>query len=369
MKWNGGETQLPVTNERLLANLTAMNGTMKSALLLFFLATLIIACEIAIYEARWVLLTAALGVGLGVIAVPLVDGLQRRVLLPRSLTALGLIVLVSGVVFFIGFSLFHLGSDQINLLSQRWPELAGQVSEMLSSLSSRYPWVAEQLGSLELRQTAPALLQNAAEGFRVGGTTIAAVGIVFVIAAYLMINPNEYFRLATRLVPRDWRPRTEKVMILIARNLRRWFFTQLIAMTAVGALTTLGLWLIGVNYWLFLGVTTGLLDIIPYIGNAVPAIAAIFVSLADSPERVPWIIALYIAVNQFENNVLLPTIMKARMNFPPVLLITLMMILGSFFGIAGMLISPAVFTILQTLGREFLARGGDGESTSRPRQQ
>lgn len=325
----------------------------RSVLLIFFFATLIVAAEVALYNIRWIVLTVAIGICIGVIVAPLIETCKAHLGLPRPLAAASVLGLAAVVIAFILFGLLRLGAEQIEVLREELPIFASRIAGKLQAAG--LPSLQDQLAAFDLMQNTRELLQKLLSGIRLGGEAVSALVIVLVIAAYVSVSPSYYLNIATHFVPRTRRQRIRDIMRLIARDLRRWFFCQAFAMTMVGFSITLGLWLLDVDYWLLFGVATGVLDIIPFIGNAIPAVAAVVVSLADAPEKIPWIVALYIVVNQIENHLLLPLILKSRMNFPPVLLMSAMMILGSFFGVIGLLITPGLFSIAQTVLIEITA--------------
>src|SRR5207245_10150283 len=77
--------------------------------------------------------------------------------------------------------------------------------------------------------------------------------------------------LSSLCAPQD-RPIAVQVSDGAAATLRGWVVGQLIAMAVLAALTAIGLWILGVPYWLAFGIFTGLVAIVPFFGTLVSTI-------------------------------------------------------------------------------------------------
>jgi predicted PurR-regulated permease PerM len=212
-----------------------------------------------------------------------------------------------------------------------------------------------------LAATIKDLAQQATRGVWIGGSFFAGVIVSCVIGLYLAISPTYYFLGLISFIPNQHRDSCEKLLCEIALNLRRWFGAQLLAMTIVGAATTVVLWAIGVDYWLLFGLLAGLLDFVPYLGPTLPLTAVLLVNIAIAPWKIPLVIAAFVGIHQFENSVVVPLIFKYRMKFPPALLIAAMLVMGNLFGVIGLLLTPSFFSVFQTVVLHFRNKSGPGE--------
>jgi predicted PurR-regulated permease PerM len=84
-----------------------------------------------------------------------------------------------------------------------------------------------------------------------------------------------------RLLPRDQRPRVAETLSRVAHALRWWFLSQLISMVLLGVSISLGLMIIGIDLWLSLGVLTGLLTFIPYLGPIIAGIPIVIIGFTQ----------------------------------------------------------------------------------------
>ncbi|MGZ9075463.1 MAG: AI-2E family transporter [Burkholderiaceae bacterium] len=90
-------------------------------------------------------------------------------------------------------------------------------------------------------------------------------------------------------------------------------------MVAIGALTTLGLWLIGVPSALALGLLAGLAEFVPIVGPTIAAIPALLIALTLGPDVLVWTLLLYLAIQQIEGNVIMPIVTRHAVDLPPAL--------------------------------------------------
>lgn len=321
----------------------------RQILILVFIASLIIAAELALYSVRWIVAISILGIGFGVIISPAFDLLHRRFKVPRAVSVLTTAILFLLSLSLLGFFLFDRLADQFNAVAHGLPDFFNRAMRKTSDIFVRFPWIEQQIKQLGEESSIRELIQRTQQGLRVGVTAIAGFIFFSVTAIYLALNPSYYFQGIQNLIPENHRSQISAALLEIAKNLRRWFTSQLIAMAIVGALTTFALWVIGVDYWLLFGVLSGILDIIPYIGPTIPAAGAIIVSLASEPDKVPWIVAAYIVIQQLESHIVIPNIMRHRMQFAPIPLMIMMLIMGKWFGVIGLLLTPGIFTVLVTL--------------------
>ena len=108
--------------------------------------------------------------------------------------------------------------------------------------------------------------------------------------------------------------------------------------------------MIGVEYALALAVLAGLFELIPLFGPilaAIPAIALAF--LADGPTTALIVLAFYIVIQQFENQLIYPLVVKKVVGVPAIIVIVALIAGGTLAGFFGMLLSVPIAAILMEL--------------------
>lgn len=237
------------------------------------------------------------------------------------------------------------------LIWWRGAEIVGQVQQLSDQLTVQ----AERLwGQVENgawgRRAAEGLrrsIQSVADslpGFATGvATSTLGIGgslvVVVVTGLSLAASPRTYMGGSLRLLPPAWRPRGAEVLSNVAQTLRLWFLGQLADMAVVTSLIGIGLYALGVPLALTLGLLAGLLNFVPYIGALAGAVPAILVALAQSPTLALWVAGLFLVVQSLEGNVIAPLVQKRTGTLPPALTIVSQTILGTLFGVLGLILA------------------------------
>ncbi len=155
--------------------------------------------------------------------------------------------------------------------------------------------------------------------------------------------------LTTFLDPKDVRvKRTLEIFNLAEKRLNYWFWGEITLMTAVGVMTFIGLSLISMKFALALAVLAGLLEIVPNLGPILSAIPAILIGFSTSNLLGVSALVLYFIVQQLENNILVPIVMKKVVGMNPIITLLALLIGGRIGGITGALLAIPVTLFLET---------------------
>jgi predicted PurR-regulated permease PerM len=163
--------------------------------------------------------------------------------------------------------------------------------------------------------------------------------IVLFLSIYVSADPDTYHDGLMHLFPHRARKRAGEVLTAMATALRKWLVTQLIAMIAIGVVTTIVLLALDVRAAFPLGVLAGLLEFIPTIGPILSAVPAIAMGFLDSPEKALWVAIAYIGIQFLENHILIPLLMKEGVDLPPALTIMAQALMALVFGFLGLLVA------------------------------
>jgi len=186
------------------------------------------------------------------------------------------------------------------------------------------------------------------------GSTLAVLGgivLVIFLAIYLAINPSVYRRGFIHLVPERARARTDAVLTAIGVTLRRWLVTQLIAMIAIGAVTTVVLMALKVRAAVPLGILAGLLEFVPTLGPILSSLPAIAMGFVDSPEKALAVAIAYVGIQFLENHLLIPILMKEGVDLPPALTIVMQALMAIVFGVLGLLVAVPLLAAIMIATR------------------
>jgi predicted PurR-regulated permease PerM len=132
---------------------------------------------------------------------------------------------------------------------------------------------------------------------------------------------------------------------------------QLASMVVVAILVGVGLFLLGVSLAPTLALLAGFLNFVPYVGALAGAVPAVLVALAQSPTLAMWVVVLFISVQMLEGNVIAPLIQKRTVSLAPALTIMSQTILGSLFGLLGLVVATPLMAALATTVRMAYVEG------------
>ena len=195
-------------------------------------------------------------------------------------------------------------------------------------------------------------------------STVAAIGgliLIIFLAIYIAADPQTYHDGLMKLFPRPSRTRAGEVLSAMALGLRKWLVTQLIAMVAIGTVTTVVLLALRVKAAVALGVIAGLLEFIPTVGPILSAIPAIAMAFVDSPEKALAVVIAYVLIQFFENHILIPLLMKQGVDVPPALTIITQALMALVFGFIGLLVAVPALVATMVAVKMLYVEGVVGE--------
>jgi predicted PurR-regulated permease PerM len=191
-------------------------------------------------------------------------------------------------------------------------------------------------------------------------TAIFLVSLV-VIPVWLFFALKDRESLSPALhaaLPEHWRADADNVLGLLALTGGRWVRGELLLGLAVGSATAIGLtglYLAGFTefgrFTLVLAVIAGVLEWFPIIGPIIAAIPAILIGITISPAAALAAVILYVAVQQLENNLLVPKVMGDAVDLHPAVLIVALVVGAALFGIGGAILAAPTVAIGRDLYR------------------
>jgi predicted PurR-regulated permease PerM len=274
---------------------------------------------------------------------------------------LGTLVVFGGLVLGIwiaGVALAPTIADQAVEFWETVPELlenaqdhAGQLREALG-LGSSFG-----LGSLNV--------VDSARNFLSGGalTTVANVGagvasvisylVVIVIATiYSVAQPGPLVNGFVALFPAGRRQEVRRILRELYETIQRWFVGQLASMLLIGVLSTVALYLIGVPFALLLGIFSGLISFIPFVGPLISVIPPLLLALIGTPIDALWVVLAYAAIQTIESYLIQPLVMSRAVSLHPAVVMFALLIMGTLFGFVGVLIAVPLVAAIAVLLRE-----------------
>jgi len=297
---------------------------------------------------------------LAYILLPLVGAIERRLGLPRTLAAVivfaGLLAVIFGGGRLVIPRIVENGRD----LQRTWPVLLGNAERTITG-------TLDQLG---LQDLSDALVgPNVADIERELGGALGRMALpfavafgrflleflVFLIMTFLLLrDAPRLFGFVQRSLPRDHR--VEMLHVLRDTNvmLGRYIRGQVILVFLMATVTTVGLTILDVPYSLLLGVMTGVLEVIPFVGPITAGAIASLIALGH-PNAFGWsqvayvgvVAAMYTVLRQAEDYLVIPTVIGRAVRLHPAIVIFALLSGGAVFGLLGIFVAVPVAATLR----------------------
>jgi predicted PurR-regulated permease PerM len=300
---------------------------------------------------------------------PVVDRLEER--------GLGRTPAVT-LVFFALFLLI------IVLLLLLVPRIESQISALLQKLPLYLEWLRSQVlpkleglvpgdgGGIDLNLLQKALAKHWREAggllanvwASISGSGLAIVAwlinlvLIPVLTFYLLRDWDHLVAGCHSLLPR----RSADTWLRLAREsdevLGAFLRGQVLVMFSLGAIYTTGLWLVGLEFALLIGMFAGIVSFVPYLGLIVGILIAGVASVfqAQGLGDLPWVIMVFVVGQVVEGSFLTPRLVGERVGLHPVAVIFAIMAGGQLYGFFGVLLALPVASVAMVLVRHLLHR-------------
>ncbi|MCP5189548.1 MAG: AI-2E family transporter [Pseudomonadales bacterium] len=327
------------------------------------------ALVLLLYLLEPILLPFVLGALLAYLGDPLVDRLERR----HVNRTLGV------VIVFLGFAL--LLAAALGLLL---PLLLHQLDLLVSKIPLAYDWATQVAlpwvqGRLELPlERLPRLDwtgQLADHWQSVGRVTaqtlkklsgssaslllwLANLALVPVVAFYLMRDWDHLVARALDMLPLVWQDQAAYMVAEADEVVGAFLRGQFLVMCALGAVYGIGLWLVGVQLALLLGLLAGLASIVPYLGFTVGVLASCLAAYIQFGEwsALLWVLLVFGVGQALESMVLTPVLVGDRIGLHPVAVIFALMAGAQLAGFVGVVLALPVGAVVMVFARHAVTR-------------
>lgn len=178
--------------------------------------------------------------------------------------------------------------------------------------------------------------------------------VIFLISTvffsfYFLLEERSIKAFFVRFMDKKNAPIAAVIIDKMEARMQAWLWGQLILMISIGVTTYIGLLLLGVKYPLPLAVLAGLLEVVPIIGPIISAIPAFLVTASQSWVGGMMVIGLYFIIQQVENQVLVPVIMRRAVGLSPIITLAALIIGGKLAGIMGVLLAVPITLGIETI--------------------
>jgi predicted PurR-regulated permease PerM len=324
----------------------------------------IVAVATVLQASTGILVLVLISVLLAAALDPIVDWVRRRSRFSRAGTVLGVYVIFTILVALLLLLVVPAAIDELTELSERAPALLADIRTTVQGLEP------------EVLRTALTRMIEAAEKALASGPTdavpdpevivqaglTAAEALISVITVlsltfFWLIGRETMQRFAMALLPADQRAGVRDAWNIAEARLGLWVRGQLTLMVAIGLVTTIAYFILGLENALVLGVIAGIAEVIPIVGPAIGAIPALIsATISGGPELALLVAVVYVVIQTVEGNILVPMVMKNAVGLPPFLVIVALLVGAAVAGLTGALLSIPVTAVIVVILERVQAR-------------
>lgn len=298
---------------------------------------------------------------------PAVASLERRGL-PRwlgTLLSYAAALLVLAVATAV---LVPLLAEQVRAFAADLPDFTGQLVDDLNARLAGLGLAAPDGSTFDVAALS-ANIEQALEG----GTGAAAVAgvlgglsglasgflqvaLVFVlgpvIAFYVLVDLPRLGRLLRRLLPPEYRAEAAAIGLALHEVVGGFIRGQLLVAAFVGIATSAGLAIIGLPFWLLVGATAGVTNLIPLLGPLVAGALGVSIALVSrGPTLALLVVVVMVVVQQLDNQAISPLVMGRNVRLHPLAVLLALVVAGTLYGFFGLLIAVPFVAAANVLAR------------------
>lgn len=272
--------------------------------------------------------------------------------------AVGLVYLVFliviGLLFYI---IVPIITAEISRLTRLLPEYKEALRPLVFQINEyiQTPQFSESLSSLieRLPSSLGELLNEATSMIFAFFSKLTEILIIMLLVFYLLKDWEEIKNGIINIVPSKHQATLIRTMEILNKKVGAYLWGNLLRCSFVGVITSLGLYFIGMPFYVSLGVFAAFMDIIYYIGPYIAAVPAVLISLSlDTPDPLT-IILFYVFVQCIDSFIIAPPLLGKSVNIKPFTIIIAILVGGKLWGMLGIILAIPVIATIKVLYKEF----------------
>ncbi|MEK7562547.1 MAG: AI-2E family transporter [Patescibacteria group bacterium] len=317
-----------------------------------------------IYLAREIALWFFFGLSISILLEPAINFL-RKIRIPKLIAIFIIYLSIFGVLGILIYLTAPLFIFELKQFSQSLPSYLEQINPALKQVGFDMSQGFEDLTSLltgSLVQSSKSVLKAIMIFF--GG--VSSTAFILTISFFLSLEERGAEKFLILITPKKYE---DNIIALFERAQSRvagWFGARVLSCLFVAVASFIVFYIFGVKYAFLLALISGIMNFIPYIGPWITSVLlAVFILVSSSS----WLTLLYvliaiILVQEVDNKLLTPILMKKMIALPPVLVLVSLLLGAKIFGFLGTIFAVPVFGIIYEFVKEFLEKKREEASQS-----
>lgn len=300
-------------------------------------------------------LEVILGLFVAIVIAAALDGpvtsLQKKGV-PRVISTLAIFIIGIIIVAALIYAIVPIALSEFTTLIFGLKDYSGplldflKATEALGTIGSRLNQLADALlsGDIPILQVATSLF---------GGIFLTIA--VLILSFYLTIGQDGVEKFITAVVPPAYEDSILDLYFRIRRRIGRWLKGQLLLSFIIWLAVFIGLWLLDVEYALLLSILAAIFEIIPFVGPIFSGALAVILALATSLQTALYVFILFVVIQQIENHILVPGVMKFTTSLNPAVVLISLLLGGAVFGFVGLILAVPAAVLLEEVVADWTA--------------
>ena len=321
-------------------------------------------CFWALYRFYQVVFIAFIAIVIGTVIRPLVNWLYQRGV-PRIagviLVYLLVLMLLAGFLWLLLPLIFEQSSTLAKEVPGYYQNLrAGMMNnsnQLIVGLGNLLPAALPGLNPRVTPQTGEEVVASAEQvlGYIILTAQVLFTAIIIlVLTLYWSLDGPRIIKSLLLLIPQTQRESIGELVAAMESKLGFYIAGQAILCLVIGIMALIAFLLIGLPNALVLALVAGVFEAVPIIGPLLGAVPAALVALSIGPDKLIWVIVATAVIQQLENSLLVPRIMKKAVGVNPFVTLLALFAFGSIFGLAGALMAIPIAAMIQLALNHFV---------------
>lgn len=339
------------------------NGTISISTGTIIKTVLILLGFVVLYIIRDLVLIVMTSIVLAAAVEPMTKWLSDR-RIHRTISVIGIYLFVAALIFsafyFIFLPLLNQTSDFLGTVPGYLEQVEVYNPLPQGSLLGTENIVLEVPQALSLNDIAHQInvVANQFSGSAFGTISsvfggVVSLMLILVLSFYMAVQHDGITDFLKTITPPKYRVYTLDLWKRSERKIGLWMQGQLLLIVIIGAITYIGLLLLGVPFALLLGVLSGLLELIPLFGPIIAAIPAVLIAYATGDFTLALlVVGLYVIVQQIENQFLYPMVVSKVVGVPALIAIIALIMGVQIAGFLGVILAVPVAAIIMELYKD-----------------
>ncbi len=284
---------------------------------------------------------------------PLVEMLTERKMNRTAAVALIYFILIGSIIVALVY-IIPIIILELDKLIDTFPFYTREVQNILANIKTTYltslPLAFQEIIDRNIHRMEELLLawlQKIADAIIGIFSNMLSIILAPILGFYFLRDLDKIKECTILIIPISYRKIVLQWFERFSSTLGRYFRSQLIVSLIIGALTTISMMILGIDFAFLIGLVAGLTNIIPYFGPLIGIMPAVAIALLRYPYKIPWIIVSMLIIHQLESGIISPHIVGEHVGLHPITVILALLTGGTFFGLIGLILAVPTAALMK----------------------